>query len=74
MNKTENNRDFMEIILLVLLTFIIVFLLRSSFNRRANKVVVTVSDLTSMSDYRDIGGDNRIHGNELVSVDVQRGL
>ena len=43
MNRTENNRDVMEIVLIVLLTFVIVFLLRSSFNRRSNNVVIKVS-------------------------------
>lgn len=75
MNRTENDHDFMEIILLVLLTFVIVFLLRSSFNRRANKVVIKVSNLTSVTDYREnIGGENQIRGAEKVSGDAQHRL
>ena len=72
MNRTENNREVMEIVLLVLLTFIIVFLLRSSFNRRANNIVIKVSELTSVTDYRvNISGEERILGEEGVPLDIQ---
>ena len=68
MNKTKNNRDFMEIVLIVLLTFIVVFLLRSSYNRRSNNVVIKVSGITSVTDYsRNIPDGNRVLGGSVMS-------
>ena len=52
MNKAKSNSDFIEIVLVVLLTFVIVFLLRLSYNRRSNNVVIKIPDLTSVTDCR----------------------
>lgn len=71
MNKAKNNRDFMEIVLIVLLTFIIVFLLRSSYNRRSNNVVIKVSDLTSVTDYRgNVFDGNKMSGGSVMSSSI----
>lgn len=75
MNRAENNRDFIEIVLLVLLTFIIVILLRSSFNRQANKVVVKVSDLTSVTELRrDLSSENRILAETTATSGIRHSL
>ena len=59
MNKTKKQNDLIEIIMLVLLTFLVTFLFHSAFGR-TNRTVVKVSAFTSMSDYRkDIYSKNR---------------
>ena len=75
MNKTENNRELIEILMIVLLTFIIVFLLRSSFNRRSNKVVVKVSNLTGVTGCREImSSENKMLDCNAVPSGIQRSL
>ena len=71
MNKTENNREIIEILLIVFLTFIIVFLLRSSFNRRSSNIVIKVSDLASVTDYSgNIPDRNRVLGGSVISSSI----
>ena len=75
MNRIENNREIIEIVLIVLLTFIIVFLLRSSFNKRSNNIVIKVSDLTCVADYRtDMSSEKGIEGWTVASSAIQRSL
>lgn len=51
---TINDHELREIILLGLLTIIIVFLLSSAFDRAAEKTVIKISSLSTISYYEKI--------------------